>query len=58
MRLEMEGKVRVLDWRWRVKRRLRSEMEDEVRVFDWRRRVRVTVVDTPFCNLYLTSYGG
>ena len=43
--MEMEGKVRALDRRWRVKRRLRSEMEGEARVFDWRWRVRVTASD-------------
>ena len=36
----MEGEARVLDRRWRVRRRLRSEMEGEARVFDRRWRVR------------------
>ena len=41
----MEGEARVLDRKWRVRRRLRSEMEGEARVFDWRWRVRVTTSD-------------
>ena len=41
----MEGEARVLDLRWRVRRRLRSEMENKARVFDRRWRVRVTASD-------------
>ena len=41
----MEGEARVLDRRWRVRRRLRSEVEGEARVFYRRWRATVTASD-------------